>query len=288
MNPDVFAPVPVPDHLRRFFRRAMVTYNTEPIDMPAQVRGTGYCYLGWTPSGRWEGIVTTTEHSFDTNVDGALHLSGQVFDGEVKVRFSGALQQIFLEFSALGQYEYLGFPGIETFERAMDPKALLPTSFAEKLNDAEFSDTHSLAEALFAAMSEVTPAEEAPDYLHRMIQDIEVAHGDVRLSDLIVASGVSERKARDDFSRLVGLPPKQFAKLLQVNHAFGALMSLGEKRLAELALECGFSDQAHMTRTFGEFLGSSPVRFAEDIEPTLAKFVGYSRDINKGLASSES
>lgn len=281
MNPDVFSPVPIPEELRRFFRRAMAAFCDEPVDMPAQVRGTGYCYLGWTPSGRWQGIVKSDEHSFDTNEDGRVHLSGQVFDGAVNVRFSGVLRQIFLEFTALGQYEFLGLAGRETYERAIAPSSLLPAEFNDHLNAAEFSDAETMANVLFSAAANVTPAETAPDYLHDIVNKIEAAHGDVRFSSLIATVGVSERKARDDFSRIVGLAPKQFAKILQVNHAFEALISLGEKRLAELALECGFSDQAHMTRTFGEFLGSSPVRFAEDIEPTLKQFVGYSRQLNR-------
>ncbi|MGR3512230.1 MAG: helix-turn-helix domain-containing protein [Paracoccaceae bacterium] len=286
MNPDVFSPAQFPEPLTRYFRRAMVTYNTDAIDMSTQVRGTGYCYLGWTPSGRWQGIVNTNEHSFDTETDGQVHLSGQVLDGVVTVRFSGVLQQIFLEFTALGQYEFLGLPGIDTFERAMDPTDLLPADFKSNLTNS-FTSAEDLAQTFFGAALTVTPAKEAPAYLHDLVQAIEDAHGDVRFSELVGKIGISERKARDDFSRIVGLGPKQFSKLLQVNHAFGALMSLGEKRLAELALECGFSDQAHMTRTFGEFLGDSPVRFAENVEPTLKQFVGFSRKVNNLVDSAE-
>lgn len=286
MNPDVFAPIPLPERLTRYFRRAMVTYNTEPIDMDTQVRGTGYCYLGWTPSGRWQGLVNTNEHSFDTETDGQVHLSGQVLDGVVNVRFSGMLQQIFLEFTALGQYEFLGVPGIETFERAMDPTDFLPDDFKSSLTRS-CNNAEELAQTFFELALTVTPANEAPAYLHDLVQAIEDAHGGVRFSELVGKVGVSERKARDDFSRIVGLGPKQFAKLLQVNHAFGALMSLGEMRLAELALECGFADQAHMTRTFGEFLGDSPLRFAENVEPTLKQFVGFSRKVNNLVDSAE-
>jgi AraC family transcriptional regulator len=32
-------------------------------------------------------------------------------------------------------------------------------------------------------------------------------------------------------------------------------------KLSEIALACGFTDQAHFTRTFGHFMGCTPARW---------------------------
>lgn len=281
MNPDVFSPVPIPAELNPYFRRAMVAYCNEDVNFDVVIRGTGYCYLGWTPSGRWRGFVNG-KAEYNSEVGGALHLSGQVYNARVEAKFSGILREIFCEFTALGQYEFLGVPGIKTFEKAIDPATVLPRMVDVKkrldLRDVPES-REALANAMFSEMKNFEPVAKAPDYLHALVAELEEAHGNQKFSDLVKGLGVSERKARDDFSRIVGLTPKRFSKLLQVNAAFGALMSLGENRLADLAAECGFSDQAHMTRSFVEYLGNSPVRFANDIEPTLKNFVGYSRSV---------
>lgn len=280
MNPDVFTPVPVPSELSPFFRRAMVAHCCQNENFDVVVRGTGYCYLGWTPRGRWRAVVNGN-HEYDTDVDGALHLSGQIYDAQVDCGFSGKLCQIFCEFTALGQYEFLGIEGRSTFERAIDA-ALEPHWMEDvktQLSGLELPKCRdTLATALFSALSCFEPMKRAPEYLHQLIARIEEDHGIQSFAALVADIDVSERKARDDFSRIVGLSPKRFSKILQINAAFGALMSLEESRLAELAAECGFSDQAHMTRNFVEFLGSSPVKFSQDIEPTLKRFVGHSRN----------
>ena len=281
MNPDVYKPFEVPANLAPYFRRAMVAFSQEPVDLEFVVRGTGYCYLGWTPNGRWTGVVNEAPE-VDTDIDGPIHLSGQVYDGKVICRSSGLLQQIFCEFTALGQFELLGVPGSDTFERAMNPVDIVPP--LGRVRDAldkclPLRSAEELAGAMFDAISTLPKAMTAPLYVKTMIDDIERTHGDVRITDLLAKAPVSDRKARDDFGHLIGLSPKRFAKLLQINHAFGAMLDLGNQRLADLALECGFSDQAHMTRAFADFLGNSPVRFSEDIEPTLKQFVGYSRQL---------
>ncbi|MEY1555925.1 helix-turn-helix domain-containing protein [Yoonia sp. R2331] len=281
MNPDVFKPIEIPADLAPYFRRAMVAFSDVPVDLEFVVRGTGYCYLGWTPNGRWSGRVNGIP-VIDTDMDGSLHLSGQVFDGEVICRSSGLLQQIFCEFTALGQFALLGIPGRETFERAINPVGLVPLLGAvqEALDTSlPLKSAECLSEAMFGALSTLPAAMTVPQYLKAMVGDIERTHGNIKVTDLLANVPVSERKARDEFGHLVGLSPKRFAKLLQINHAFGAMLELGSQRLAELAIECGFSDQAHMTRAFADFLGNSPVRFSEDIEPTLKQFVGYSRQL---------
>lgn len=283
MNPDVFAPVPIPSKLNPYFRRAMVAYCDEDVAFDVVVRGTGYSYLGWTPSGRWRGVVNGNVE-FDSDLDGRLHLSGQVYDAHIEGRFSGLLREIFCEFTALGQYEFLGIEGSATFETAIDPSNELSRMEDVKAHLVSMGMPESreeLAHAIFAALRNIEPAQKAPDYLHEVVARLEDMANIQTFSEHTKDLGVSERKARDEFSRIVGLSPKRFSKLLQINAAFGALMSLGDGRLADLAAECGFSDQAHMTRSFVEFLGNSPVRFANDIEPTLKQFVGYSRQIAK-------
>ncbi|MEL6659725.1 MAG: helix-turn-helix domain-containing protein [Bacteroidota bacterium] len=283
MNPDVFAPVEVPAEFSPFFRRVMVAHCNEQVSFDVTVRGTGYCYLGWTPSGRWCGAVNS-EVEFDSDVDGRLHLSGQVYNGHVEGHFSGILRQIFCEFTALGQYEFLGIEGSATFEKAINPcaEAACMSKVRALLEEGGAPESSKeLANVFFAALREAEPERRAPEYLHQLVARLEDA-GDVKtFSELLRDMGVSERKARDDFSRIVGLTPKRFSKLLQINAAFSGLMSLKKNRLADLAAECGFSDQAHMTRSFVEFLGNSPVQFGNDIEPTLKRFVGHSRNQSK-------
>jgi len=75
----------------------------------------------------------------------------------------------------------------------------------------------------------------------------------------------------------LGLPPKAFCKTLQIDKALHELIVNNGGDLVGISTEVGFADQAHFTRAFSEFLGDSPARYLKDIETTLARFVGQSR-----------
>ncbi len=280
MNPDIVQPIPVPDALQPFFRRALIARKDLSEEMKVLVRGTGYCYLSWIQSGRWRAAVDGAL-VFDSDKDGRVLLTGQVFDGDVQVWFAGNYCHIFTEFTAVGQYAFLGVSGQKTYQKAVNPCQLVP-SLGPSLTELESLTAHNLtpeniARIFFDCLAHHTPVHTVPDHVALLVSEIEATNGNITLKDLVEESDVSERKSRDDFTRIVGLTPKRFARLFQINAALGALLDLGETRLADLAAEHGFSDQAHMTRSFGDFLGKSPVKFVEDIEPTLREFVGFSR-----------
>ena len=64
----------------------------------------------------------------------------------------------------------------------------------------------------------------------------------------------------------VGLTPKTVARIMRFDRAV-ALLGRGDRDLAEVAFECGYSDQAHLNRDFREFAGTSPASFAKRLVP---------------------
>lgn len=280
MNPDVFSPVAVPDKLRPFVRRILVAACDDPVEMPAVVRATGYTYLGWIPRGRWQGFVNG-EPMFDTASDGSVYVSGQVIDGEVGIRMSGRMQKVVAEFTPLGHWELLGIEGAATVERADDPEALnseIGGALRPLRGVTNGATRGELCSMFVGCLETLADSHKAtPTYLRPAIEEIEEAHGNVRLGKIESRLGISERQFRRQFQRFVGMSPKTFCRTLQVNAALSALLARSERKLPELAVEFGFADQSHMIRAFAEFMGTSPTRLLEDLEPTLARFVGQSR-----------
>ena len=280
MNLDVFGPVAVPDTLRPFIRRILAAACEEPIEMPVVVRATGYTYLSWIPRGRWQGFVNGAP-MFDTSHDGPVYVSGQVLESEVTIRMSGPMQKIVAELAPLGHWELLGIEGASTVERAVDPEALNPAiaDALQPLRGVKGTLTRDALCSMFVNCLETLAdgCKATPTYMRPVIEEIEVAHGNVRLGELESRLGISERQFRRQFQRFVGMTPKTFCRTLQVNAALSALLARSERKLPELAVEFGFADQSHMIRAFAEFLGTSPTRLLEDLEPTLARFVGQSR-----------
>lgn len=85
---------------------------------------------------------------------------------------------------------------------------------------------------------------------------------DARLIDTLnnAATGVSSRTARRWITEAVGLSPTQVRRIRRAQAALRLLQENDDVRLAELALECDYADQAHLSREFRELVGFSPGR----------------------------
>lgn len=85
------------------------------------------------------------------------------------------------------------------------------------------------------------------------------------LDDAVRALGTSTRTFRREFGQLVGMSPKRFSRVVRLRRAARRLAAAPS--LAALALESGFSDQAHMTREFVSLIGFAPGEVRERVLP---------------------
>ena len=88
-----------------------------------------------------------------------------------------------------------------------------------------------------------------------------------RISDVVSSLGVDRRTFGPRFTRSVGVAPKQFSRTRRFRRAVRRIRDAGDVPLAELAIDLGYSDQAHMTRDFREFTGTTP-RVAHGVAST--------------------
>jgi AraC-like DNA-binding protein len=71
---------------------------------------------------------------------------------------------------------------------------------------------------------------------------------------------VSERNLRRAFTAVVGLSPKRYARIVRFQKTL-ARVARGPVRWAEVAVESGYFDQAHMCAEFRELSQTSPTAF---------------------------
>jgi AraC-like DNA-binding protein len=112
-----------------------------------------------------------------------------------------------------------------------------------------------LERALLALLNENGRTEPAVD---RALQIIEATRGRRRVDDLAAEIGVSGRHLRRQFERAVGLSPKEFARISRFLHSLQVLAAPGRRSLTDVALACGFFDQAHFNHEFRELAGMTP------------------------------
>lgn len=81
------------------------------------------------------------------------------------------------------------------------------------------------------------------------------------IADVIDQTGFSNRRFIQLFSAEVGLTPKVFCRILRFREALQRLYQGDRIELTDLALSCGYYDQAHFSNEFKSFSGFSPAAY---------------------------
>jgi transcriptional regulator GlxA family with amidase domain len=92
----------------------------------------------------------------------------------------------------------------------------------------------------------------------RALELIQLHAGTLRIAELASAVGASTRQLNRRFETAVGVTPKQFSRVSRFVHALNELRSCRNTPLTEVALNCGYFDQAHFNHEFRQFAGFQP------------------------------
>jgi AraC family transcriptional regulator len=84
--------------------------------------------------------------------------------------------------------------------------------------------------------------------------------GAVQYSDIAVECGLSPDHFSRAFARSTGQPPHRWLTSRRIDLAKELLLK-PNMQIVEIALSCGFADQAHFTRVFSSLVGSTPGRW---------------------------
>jgi AraC-like DNA-binding protein len=116
----------------------------------------------------------------------------------------------------------------------------------------------------------VRSAQDTPPEVDLAWRRIVASGGAVPVEQLAREVGWSRRHLSERMRRETGLPPKALARLVRFEGVRRELALPVRPPLAQLALKCGYADQAHMTREFTDLAGCSPLRWlAEEELPLL-------------------
>lgn len=85
----------------------------------------------------------------------------------------------------------------------------------------------------------------------------------LRLSELAALVGLSETYFAHAFKAATGFPPHQWVMRARIRNA-QKLLAAGDLPLSGVAVSCGFSDQAHLTRVFKAIVGITPAAWRQE------------------------
>lgn len=145
--------------------------------------------------------------------------------------------------------------------------------FSAFKNDSDDLHLEGHAFELLDAITELDRSSEKtpPRWLTRVKDRLHEEFRDrFRMRDLAREAGVHPVHLARTFRRFEKSTPVEYQQRLQLRAACELLRN-PERPLAEIAADCGFSDQSHLTRKFRRFTATTPSRLRRAIAPLAAQ-----------------
>jgi AraC-like DNA-binding protein len=214
------------------------------------------------PGGR---IVLVVSFGPRMDIDGRRYTSfaAGLHDRPAHTEHDGLGHGIQAYLSPLGARRFFGMPMGELTRQVVELEDLLGPAageLAERLAEApDWAARIDLFERAIAAR--VLAAPPVGGELEWAWQRLLETGGAAPIGALAQELGWSRRHFAARFRSELGMTPKAVARILRFERAVARLRAGDE--LAELALECGYYDQAHFNRDFREFAGATPTAYRQ-------------------------
>ncbi|HUL16005.1 MAG TPA: helix-turn-helix domain-containing protein [Terriglobales bacterium] len=96
------------------------------------------------------------------------------------------------------------------------------------------------------------------------ISNIVQAPQTARIAEVVHATGFTSRRFIELFKRHVGMAPKLFCRVRRFQRVLRGITSGRPVSWTDIALDCGYFDQAHFIHDFREFSGVNPTKYLSD------------------------
>lgn len=96
------------------------------------------------------------------------------------------------------------------------------------------------------------------------LKKIYTGNGNVSVAELARIEGISSRQLQRLFLSSLGVSPKMLARVVRFSRSWSLMLGKPDLSLAGLALELGYTDQAHFNNEFSSFGKQSPSTFRKN------------------------
>ena len=217
------------------------------------------------------------------------YLPGQIVDHEIAVHHQERHQALYCELSSTGLYRLFGVPGEETTgktpllaEIGGDFESIARQHFV--LGPEGTRDEH-IAEANAFLLALAKRAGPGDPLVEDAVALFETKNGAIRVAEICEQLGSDPRQLNRRFNHIVGVNPKFFGQILQINWVVGLLYFNDTATLTQMAHEAGFHDQSHFHRAMKRLFNEGPREFLTSDHVLFKTFLGASRRF--GPASEE-
>jgi len=180
---------------------------------------------------------------------------------------AGRQEGVQLDLTPIGAHLLLGVPMHELAGRIVGLDELgagaIVKDLADRLRDAPGWDARfDLLDRVFARRADGAGA--ASRMVAWAVAAIERAGGALSMRELARELGYSDKHVTRLFRQHVGVGPKRYARLVRLERVLAAAAHRPHVTWAELALDHGYCDQAHLARDVRELTGLTPSELRAD------------------------
>ena len=184
--------------------------------------------------------------------------------GPTRIVLAGTLVQVCVRLRVGAAAAVLGVPAAALTDHGVALDALWGTTAREALERLHAVPAGPARVAVMTAILQerLHQAAPTPPIAFEAVRRIAASGGTLRIGELAADLGVTDRRLQQIFHAHVGLSPKATCRLAR----FRAVLARGRRargrRWTEVALESGFSDQAHLVHELKAFTGLTPTELA--------------------------
>jgi AraC-like DNA-binding protein len=251
-----------PSELEPFVRRMVISdYDvTNEIVFHPWPTGNIYLVLFFGELTNYSVSVNGRERRFVS----PAWLAGQLEYHQVRVAIRGRTSTIVVEFTPQSFWRLFGRPGRWLTGRTCDPADIgcavgdaAASRFASLPGTAD--ECMPLLIEFLAGFARSARPEDV--MLAEALSLLHAQHGCISVAEVAQKVAVSPRHLNRRFHKIVGLAPKFYGRVLQINQVLEMLWMPGKASIADVASEGGFYDQAHLNRAMNLFFSEGPTAF---------------------------
>ncbi|SEL70722.1 AraC family transcriptional regulator [Halomonas daqiaonensis] len=240
--------------------QAFAVHLASPVQLLEPPRGHVALVIGFGNPIRITPLTTPdTEGTYDSFVVGPDH-------PPLIIRYGGERTCFEILLSPCAAYELFG-GGTQGLDGRVIPLDAILGDTANRLTEqlivaASWGQRFALLEKTLARYLDRQPWQVRTE-IHWAWHCLEQAGGAMPVSALVSALGWSHRHFVRAFQHYTGMTPKVSARYLRLAQALACLDQSPEEALAEVALECHYCDQSHLTREFQALAGCTPATYRQ-------------------------
>ncbi len=259
------------DQLKKYINKISVFESREKIIFKHKLTPSAFTYFSYNH----KDIPASLFGKKRIHPKSRFQIAGPKIDEDIWVEYTGSLSQILFEFTGTGFYYLFHHSPFPLKNKLTELKSFVSSDIYSKLEMQLklHDDIKTQVEIIESFLLEVSfKALPFVGYVEEGIQLISQCHGNINLTQLSDNLGIGKRQFNRKFQELVGVTPKYYSKIMQLNYVLNIICSKNYSSIQDLAYRGEYYDLPHFIHQFKKLTGLTPSEFIKSDRHIAMKY----------------